>query len=158
MLAPGRGMLVVSARFHSGFANLSVSLWVLVNLPRWAGLIGPELCRFPRITLLGSSVNRDTPPPPLRWAVARPQPHRRRGLPPSNAHMKGLCSRIHPQTRYPPPISQSPASTNNPPMMSNRSTSYLPASLDLLWAGVYSPAPRRQEGGSCQQRTRPWCV
>ena len=48
-----------------------------------------------------------------------------------------------------------PASTNNPPMMSNRSTSYLPASLDLLWARVYSPAPRRQEGGSCRQRTRP---
>ena len=53
-------MLVVPARFHSGFANLSVSLWVLVNLPRRAGLIGPELCRFPGISLLGSSVNRSS--------------------------------------------------------------------------------------------------
>src|ERR671921_468377 len=63
MLVPGRRRLVVPARFHSGFANLSVSLWVLVNLPRRAGLIGPGLCGFPGIFLLGDSVNRGNPRP-----------------------------------------------------------------------------------------------
>src|ERR687897_1166569 len=38
---------------------------------------------------------------------------------PTSAQRSGLLSRIQPHTRYPPPISQRPASTNKTPTKSN---------------------------------------
>src|SRR4028119_2285498 len=98
-------------------------------------------------------------------------PYTARIRPPASAHWSGLCSRIQPQTRYPPPISHSPATTNNPPMISSRSTLYLPASLDFQgcsvkarWVASWNGGERRaplagvkEDDRRCWNRTRLWC-
>ena len=67
---------------------------------------------------------RGTGPPELRDGLQGGHPIRGGIRPPTSAQSSGLCSRIQAQTRYPPPISRRPASTNNAPMISSRSILY----------------------------------